>query len=125
MNKGYDSLTASKIYERAYKRLSKKVLSTGFDREFEAYMSLVSEKNFIRFDIKSNRLYYVKTGEEVSSENFERQYTSDRLEKLADKYDEIWFDLEAYKAGEISLEELKRRIALFKEKNQQYHKEGS
>ena len=54
VSKGYDELTASKIYERAYKRLSPKMLSAGFDREFETYMSLVSDKNFIRFDIKSN-----------------------------------------------------------------------
>ena len=57
VNKGYDALTASKLYEKAYKRLSKATLSQGFNREFEDYMSLVSDKNFIRFDIKSNKLY--------------------------------------------------------------------
>lgn len=125
VNKGYDELTASKIYERAYKRLSKKVLSTGFNREFEAYMSLVSDKNFVRFDIKRNRLYYVKTGEEVNTDTFERNYTSERLENLAAKYDEVYFWLEAYNAGEMSLNELNERIKAFKIANVEYQKEGS
>ncbi|MBO7714949.1 MAG: hypothetical protein J6S85_15380 [Methanobrevibacter sp.] len=125
VNKGYDELTASRLYEKAYKRLSPKVLSSGFNREFETYMSLVSDKNFIRFDIKNNRLYYVKTGEEVNTDTFERNYTTERLQNLADKYDEVYFWLESYNAGEMSLNELNERIKAFKIANVEYQKEGS
>lgn len=125
MNKGYDPLTASKIYERAYKRLNKNVLSSGFNREFEAYRALVSETNFIRFDIKNNRLYYIDTGEEVKTDTFERNYTTKRLENFANKYSDVYFWLEEYNAGEISLNELNERIKDFKKANAEYHKEGS
>ena len=125
MNKGYDSLTASKLYERAYKKLSPKVLSSGFDRYYESYMALISDKNFIKFDIKSNRLYYVNTGEDVKSDTFERNYTTKRLENFANKYDEVWFWLEEYNAGQMSLNELNERIKAFKKANAEYHKEGS
>ena len=125
MNEGYDSFTASKLYARAYRRLNYHLLSQGFDRHFEAYMSLVSDKNFIKFDIKSNRLYFVDTGEEVSTANFERKYTLDRLENLGRKYIEVQSDMDEYAIGNISLEELKRRIELFKLHNKEYHKEGS
>lgn len=125
VNKGYDELTASRLYEKAYKRLSPKVLSSGFNREFEAYMSLVSDKNFIRFDIKNNRLYYVKTGEEVGSDTFERNYTTERLKGLTEKYSDIDFWVEEYNAGQISLNELNERIKAFKKANAEYQKEGS
>ena len=125
VNRGYDTLTASKIYARAYKRLSSKIMSGGFDRSFETYMALVSDKNFIRFDIKGNRLYYVDTGEDVSSETFERNYTSRRLESLARKYPTIQGWLEEYNAGMITLNELNERIRKFKLQDPEYHKEGS
>ena len=125
VNKGYDELTASKLYERAYRRLSPKKLSSGFNREFEAYMSITSEKNFIRFDIKNNRLYYVKTGEEVQNDTFERNYTTERLKALSSKYADIEFWVEEYNAGQISLNELNERIKAFKKANAEYHSEGS
>ena len=124
IDKGYDSYTASKIYDRAYKRVGS-ILSKGFDRDFETYMSIVSNKGVISFDIKNNRLYYVNTGEEVKSETFERNYTSKRLENFANKYSEVYFWLEEYNAGQISLNELNERIKHFKKANAEYHKEGS
>ena len=125
MNRGYDSLTASKLYERAYKKLSSKMLSTGFDRSYETYMSIISDNNFIRFDIKNNRLYYVDTGIDVSSENFEREYTKSRLSAFSSKYDVIKSYVEQYEQGEITLKELNEMIKKFKKDNQEYHKEGS
>ena len=125
MDRGYDPLTASKLYARAYRRLTKSVMSKGFNREFEAYMSLVSGTNFIRFDIKNDRLYYVNTGEEVSTENFERTYTRDRLSGLAGKYGQIEAYLQEYEEGRLTLSELNNLIATFKRTNQDYHKEGS
>lgn len=125
VNKGYDTLTASRLYERAYKRLSYSVLSKGFDRDFETYMSLVSETNFIRFDIKHNRLYYVDSGEDVSSLDFEKRYTVDRLSAFAKKYSTIEDYINMYKNGDITLNELNELIKRFKKENQEYHKEGS
>ena len=125
MNRGYDSLTASRLYERAYKRLSSKILSTGFDRNYETYMAIVSESNFIRFDIKNNRLYYVDTGTDVSTEDFEKQYTKSRLSSFSNKYEIIQDYIEQYDRGEISLKELNEKIKSFKKDNQEYHKEGS
>ena len=125
MNRGYDSLTASKLYERAYKRLSSKILSTGFDRNYETYMAIVSENNFIRFDIKNNRLYYVDTGTDVSTGDFEKQYTKSRLSSFSSKYEIIQDYIEQYDRGEISLKELNEKIKRFKKDNQEYHKEGS
>ena len=125
MNRGYDALTASRLYERAYKRLSSSVISKGFDRAFETYASLTQENNFIKFDIKNNRLYYRKTGEDVSSETFEKSYTRDRLGALAGKYDTIEEYVEEYEAGEITLTELNEKIRQFKRTNSEYHKEGS
>ena len=125
VNRGFDEFTASKLYARAYKRLTKSVLSSGFDRYYETYMALVSEKNFIRFDIKNNRLFYVDTGEEVSSDTFERNYTTRRLENFANKYSDVWFWLEEYNAGQISLNELNERIKAFKKANAEYQKAGS
>ena len=103
MNKGYDALTASKLYERAYNRLPPSMLSTGFDRDFETYASLIYENNFVKFDIRSNRLYYRKTGEDVSSATFERSYTRNRLEALSNKYDTIKQYIEEYESGEITI----------------------
>ena len=125
MNRGYDSLTASRLYERAYKRLSSKILSTGFDRNYETYMAIISESNFIRFDIKNNRLYYVDTGTDVSTEDFEKQYTKSRLSSFSSKYEIIQDYIEQYDRGEISLKELNEKIKQFKKDNQEYHKEGS
>ena len=125
MNRGYDSYTASKLYERAYKRLSSSVLSKGFDRNFETYMALVNENNFIRFDIKGNRLYYIDTGIDVSTENFEREYTKSRLSAFSSKYETINEYVNLYESGEISLNELNNLIKEFKKTNAEYHKEGS
>ena len=125
MNRGYDALTASRLYDRAYKRLSSSILSNGFDRAFETYASLTQENNFIKFDIKNNRLYYRQTGEDVSSETFERSYTRNRLEALASKYDTIEQYIEEYESGEITLKELNEKIRQFKKSNAEYHKEGS
>lgn len=125
MNKGYDAYTASRLYERAYKRLSYKLLSHGFDRNFEAYMAIANENNFIRFDIKNNRLYYVDTGVDVSSEDFEKEYTKSRLSAFSNKYDTIQNYVESYDRGEITLKELNDLIRDFKKTNAEYHKEGS
>jgi len=125
MNRGYDPLTASKLYERAYKKLTSKVISSGFDRSYETYMSLVNESNFIRFDIKNNRLFYVDTGIDVSSGNFEREYTKSRLSAFSNKYEIVQDYIEQYDRGEISLKELNEKIKRFKKDNQEYHKEGS
>ena len=125
MNKGYDAYTSSKLYDRAYKRLTKSVMSKGFDRAFETYAALTQENNFITFDIKNNRLYYRDTGEDVSSKDFEKSYTRSRLSNFAKKYDMIEEYLEQYENGDMSLNELNRKIEDFKRKNQEYHKEGS
>lgn len=125
VNKGYDAFTASKLYVRAYSRLSAKMLSTGFDRHYEAYRALVGENNFIRFDIKNNRLYYVNNGIDVSTETFEKEYTKSRLSSFADKYDTIKDFIRQYDNGEITLNELNEKIKRFKKENQDYHKEGS
>lgn len=125
MNRGYDALTASRLYDRAYKRLSSSILSKGFDRAFETYASLTQENNFIKFDIKNNRLYYRQTGEDVSSATFERSYTRNRLEALAGKYDTVEQYIEEYESGEITLNELNEKIRQFKKSNAEYHKEGS
>lgn len=125
MNRGYDAFTASRLYDRAYKRLSSSILSKGFDRAFETYASLTQENNFIKFDIKNNRLYYRQSGEDISSENFEKSYTRDRLGALAKKYDTVESFVEEYENGEITLNELNEKIRQFKKSNAEYHKEGS
>ena len=125
VGRGYDEFTASRLYARAYKKLTSKVMSSGFDRSFETYMALVSEKNFIRFDIKNDRLYYVDTGQDVSTSSFERKYTTARLENLADKYFDVRMMVEEYENGKISLQELNDFIKKFKMNNPEYHKEGS
>lgn len=125
MEKGYDSFTASKLYERAYKRLTPSLMSQGFDRYFEAYMSLVSDKNFIRFDIKNNRLYYLDTGNDVSKSTFEKKYTIDRLKNFSEKYFDVRMMIEEYEEGKITLDELNKFIKDFKKNNSDYHKEGS
>ena len=125
VNKGYDEFTASRLYARAYERLKPSVLSSGFNREFEAYMSLVSDKNFIRFDIKKNRLYFVDTGDEVSTYSFEKRYTTERLKAFSNKYFEVRMMIEEYEEGKITLQELNNFIKNFKKNNSDYHKEGS
>ena len=125
VNKGYDEFTASKLYARAYKRLSPSMLAEGYNRNFEAYASIAFENNFVKFDIKNNRLYYVKTGEEVSSANFQMNYTRERLSSLANKYETVETYLEQYENGQISLQQLNKNIADFKKSNSEYHKEGS
>lgn len=125
VNRGYDEFTASKIYLRAYKRLAPSKLSTGYNRNFEAYASIVFENNFIKFDIKNNRLFYVDTGKDVSTTTFERNYTINRLEKFGKKYFDVRMMINEYEEGKISLNELNNFIKDFKKNNREYHKEGS
>ena len=122
--KGYDIFTAGKIYARAYKRIGKSI-SQDFNREFETYASLAYNNNFVKFDIKSNRLYIRKTGETLNSDTFAKAYTVNRLSNFASKYSEVNYDLQRYIEGEISLEELNRNIEEFKRTNAEYLKEGS
>lgn len=124
MNRGYDPLSASKLYEKAYKRLGK-VLSPEFNREYEAYMSLASSKNVISFDIKNDRLYISKTGEDVSTETFSKAITLNRVSNLAAKYLEVDDLVESYLRGDITLDDLNKGIAEFKKHNAEYQKAGS
>lgn len=124
MRRGYDSYTASKIYDRAYTRVGS-IISKGFNREFETFMSIASDTNFVNFDIKGNRLYYTDTGEDVKSETFERRYTTDRLREFAKKHIDVQRKLDEYILGKITLQELNDYVAEFKKTNQEYLKEGS
>lgn len=125
MNEGYDSLTASRLYHRAYQKLSPKLLATDFNREFEAYASLVVKNNFIKFDIRRDKLYVLKTGEEVNSNTFAKAHTINRLSSLGAKYLEVNEYIEQYIRGDITLNELNEKIRQFKKSNAEYHKEGS
>lgn len=122
----YDTYTASKIYNRALNRLEK-MISSDFNLEFETYASIVFKENFVRFDVKSERLYNKSWEEinEMTKEEFEKEYTNDKLRELASKYIDVQAYLNIYNGGQISLQELNDLIKEFKETNSKYAKEGS
>lgn len=122
-NYGYDPLTASKIYNRAVKRIT--TMTDEWNAEFQAYASLVYDNNFIKFDIKSNRLYFRKTNEDVTTERFQKAETLNRLSNMASKYLEVNNILQDYLNGDISLQELNNKIEFFRRTNAEYLKEGS
>lgn len=122
-NYGYDVLTASKIYNRAVKRIT--TMTDEWNAEFQAYASLVYDNNFIKFDIKSNRLYFRKTNEDVTTERFQKAETLNRLSNMASKYLEVNNILQDYLNGDISLQELNNKIEFFRRTNAEYLKEGS
>lgn len=124
MRRGYDSYTASKIYERAYKRVGS-LVSKDYNREFETFMSISSDKNFIQFDIKGNKLFIKDTGEDAKPETFAKAMTLNRVSNLAAKYLEVNDIVEDYIRGNISLNELNQKIKEFKKSNAEYQKEGS
>ena len=122
----YDTYTASKIYNRALNRLEK-MISNDFNLYFETYASIVFHDNFVKFDIKSEKLYNKSWEEitELSKEEFEHQYTNDKLKVLADKYIDVQAYLNMYNGGLITLQELNDLVQKFKETNSNYAKEGS
>ena len=122
--KGYDVFTASKIYNRAYSRIGK-VIDKAFNRDFETYASLVYKNNFVKFDIKSERLYLRNTGQELTGDTFAKAYTVNRLSNFASKYTEVNDKLQEYMTGDISLQQLNDYIDYFKKTNAEYNKEGS
>ena len=124
MHRGFDSYTASKIYERAYKRVGS-LVSKDYNREFETFMSIASDKNFVKFDIKGNRLYIRSTGEDAKPDTFAKSMTINRVSNLAAKYLEVNDIVEDYIRGDITLNELNQRIKEFKKSNAEYQKEGS
>lgn len=122
----YDTYTASKIYNRALNRLEK-MISSGFNLEFETYASIVFKNNFVKFDIKSEKLYDKSWNElkDLSKEEFEKEYTNEKLRELSNKYIDVQAYLNMYNGGQISLQELNDLIKDFRETNLQYAREGS
>lgn len=121
---GFDTYTASKIYARAYKRTENSI-SKGFNIDFETYASIAYSSNFIKYDIKGDRLYIRKTGEDISTSSFEKEYTNKRLAIFAGKYSQIQHYVDLYNRDVISLENLNFLIEGFKLINADYWKEGS
>lgn len=132
---------ARRTFDNAYRKALRQAKASGDNINVarEVYYSMFA-RGTQRFDIKLKASDTVGDGISTSSTvsstikrrstqtidgvkyqlSIEQRFVSQRLEKLADTYDEVADIVKEYKKGNISLNELSKKVKTFKEENKEY-----
>ena len=120
---------SAKELEKEFNRISKILYSifNSSDLKFRGKYrttDIYAEAQRLMLDVEtSTRPFFTDDLTFKSPVEFEKLYVLERLDRMAHKYSEIKELLQMYSDGNISLDELNKRIAKFKETNEEYMKQ--